>query len=125
MFKKLLIFIVFFFPLADIYANYNNFYYGHCTRYVAKEKNVDWTGNAKDWLNNAKNIWHTIGQNAIKGSIIVFNGPRYSNYWHVAIVENIIWNYLIISEMNYDKLNKINYRKINKYDVNIIWFIYY
>ena len=126
MLRKILILITTIFMLTNwVSAWYSSFYYWHCTWYVAKEKKVTWRWNAKDWLVNASNQWYSIWNKARYKSIVVFYWPWYNqDYWHTAIVENVIWDYIIISEMNYYRLWQITYRKISKSDINILWYIY-
>ena len=121
--KKLFIFIFLLIYSNNLFADYSNFYFGHCTYYVAKNTFVNWGGNAKDWINNAtdRNIYNS----PIVGGVVVFDWVNYSEYWHVGIVENIINdNFFIISEMNYKRLNQITYRIINVDDINIKGFIF-
>jgi len=112
--KRILILFILYTNIYNIVnAGYSNFYYWQCTWYVAKNKNVDWRGNAKDWVVNAKVKGYQISMIPKKGAIVVFSNYWYNRkYWHVAIVENIIGKYIIISEMNYTWFNEISYRKI-------------
>ena len=106
-------------------TNANTFYYWHCTWYIANEKDINWRGNAKDWYINASNAWNRVWYNAVKNSIVVFNWIGYNSlYWHVAIVKDIIWEYIIIREMNYKGLWLITHRIIKRSDSNIVWYIY-
>lgn len=125
--KILIIFLISIFCFSSTHAVfYSRFYWGQCTRYVAKNKPVTWWGNAKDWIKNAKAQGYKVWNKPEKGSIVVYHWPWYSvKYGHVAIVENIInKNYMIVSEMNYHGLNKITYRKASIKDKWIIWYIY-
>lgn len=100
----------------------NIFYEWNCTWYVAEHKNVDWSWDAKDWINNASLKWHKISKEPVIGSIIVFDGGWYK-LWHVWIVEYINWDTITISEMNYKAFWKINLRKISKTHKTIKWYI--
>lgn len=106
-------------------APQHTFYWGNCTWYVAQYKNVNWWGNANQWLANARAKGHATGSNATIGSIVVFNGRWYNPYYgHVAIVTDIQgWN-LIISDMNYRALWEVTTRKIPASDRAIQWYIY-
>ena len=42
----------------------HTFYWGNCTWYVAQYKNVNWGGNANQWLTNARAKGHATGSNA-------------------------------------------------------------
>lgn len=103
----------------------SNFVWGNCTRFVAQYKNVDWSWNAKDWLNNAKAKWHPTWKNPWIGSIVVFNGKWYNPwYWHVWIVVDITKDHIIVKDMNYRRINEITTRKVPKTDRAIMWYIY-
>lgn len=106
--------------------SYHKFYWGNCTWYVAKYKTVNWWGNAKDWLRNARKKWHPTWSTPKLGSIIVFNGRWYNpRYGHVWIVMDIKSNWdLIVSDMNYRRLWEVTYRRISSNDRAIRWYIY-
>ena len=106
--------------------SYHKFYWWNCTRYVAKYKTVDWWGNAKDWLVNARKKWHPTGSVPKLWAIIVFHGRWYNpRYGHVWIVMDIKPNWdLIISDMNYRRLWEVTYRRISSKDRAIKWYIY-
>ena len=104
--------------------NNSKFKVWYCTWFVSQFKNINWTWDANEWIDNAKKKNKT-WKIAKKWSIIVFNWRWYSRkYWHVWIVMNIIKDKLIIWEMNYFKKNQISYREIDKNDPAIIWYIY-
>jgi surface antigen len=46
--------------------------WGNCTWYVASYKNVNWRGNANQWLKNAAKAGHATGTNPSIGAIIQF-----------------------------------------------------
>lgn len=101
------------------------FYWGNCTRYVAQYKNVNWSGNAKDWLRNAKAKWHSTGSAPWIWAIVVFHGKWYNPvYGHVWIVIDITATDIIVKDMNYRKLNEVTVRKVPKTDRAIQWYIY-
>lgn len=101
------------------------FYWGNCTRFVAQYKNVNWSGNAKDWLRNAQSKGHDTGTNPTIGSIVVFNGKWYNpRYGHVWIVIDIKGSDIIVKDMNYRKLNEVTVRKVPKSDGAIRGYIY-
>jgi surface antigen len=80
-------------------------------------KNVDWRGNANEWMRNAAAKGHSIGSKPSPGAIIVFNGRGYNpRYGHVGIVTSVRDDYIIIKDMNYRSLNEITVRKIDKDD---------
>ncbi|MDD5769703.1 MAG: CHAP domain-containing protein, partial [Candidatus Gracilibacteria bacterium] len=102
-----------------------SFYRGNCTRYVAQYKDVDWSGNAKDWLYNARAKGHSTGSDASIGSIVVFNGRGYNpSYGHVGIVIGIKGDDIIVKDMNYRRLNEVTVRKVPINDKTIKGYIY-
>lgn len=98
---------------------------GNCTWYVASYKNVDWRGNANQWLRNARAKWHPTWMTPQTGSIVVLDGRWYNPwYGHVAIVMEVKADTLIVSDMNYRRLYEVTYREIPKNDRAIKWYIY-
>lgn len=103
----------------------SGFAWGNCTYFVAMYKNVDWRGNANQWLGNAAAKGHATGSKPSPGAIIVFSGRGYNpRYGHVGIVTSVRDDYIIIKDMNYRALNEITVRKIDKDDRAIMWYIY-
>lgn len=103
----------------------HTFYWGNCTWFVAQYKNVNWGGNAKDWLKNAKSAWNATGSSPTVGSIVVFNGKWYNpRYGHVWIVTDIDGSNIIVKDMNYRRINEVTTRKVPKADRAIIGYIY-
>lgn len=101
------------------------FYGWNCTWFVAQYKNVNWSGNANQWLRNAQAKWVPTGSTPWLGSIVVFNGKWYNPvYWHVAIVVDITANDIIVKDMNYRRLYEVTTRKVPKNDRAIMWYIY-
>ena len=97
----------------------------NCTWYVASYKNVNWRGNANQWLRNARAKGHATGSTPTLGSIVVLNWRGYNpRYGHVAIVMEVKKDYLIVSDMNYRRLYEVTYRKIPINDRAIKWYIY-
>lgn len=103
----------------------HKFYWWNCTRYVSQYKNVNWSWDANEWLENAAAAWHSTWGQPSLWAIIVFNGrwynPRYGHVWIVTWIEG--WN-VIVSDMNYRRLNEVTYRKVPKTDRAIQWYIY-
>jgi surface antigen len=102
------------------------FAWWNCTYYVAMhKKNVNWRGNANQWLRNAAAKWHATWSKASAGAIVVFNGRGYNpRYGHVGIVTSVKDDYIIVKDMNYRALNEVTVRKIPKDDRAIMWYIY-
>ncbi len=103
--------------------------WGNCTYYVASYKNVNWRGNANQWMRNAAAKWHKVvygrGFKPELWAIVSLAGRWYNlRYGHVAIVMEVKDNYMIVSDMNYKKLNEVTYRKIDLKDRRIVWYIY-
>lgn len=98
---------------------------GNCTWYVASYKNVDWRGNANQWLRNARAKWHPTGSTPQTWAIVVLDGRWYNPwYGHVAIVMEVKADSLVVSDMNYRRLYEVTYREIPKNDRAIQWYIY-
>lgn len=103
----------------------HTFYWGNCTRFVGQYKNVNWGGNANQWLRNARAKWHATWYRATPGAIIVFWGRWYNpRYGHVGIVKKVEWNQLVVVDMNYRRLNEVTYRRIPANDASIRGYIY-
>lgn len=106
-------------------APQHTFYWWNCTRFVAQYKNVNWGGNAKDWLKNARANGHSTWSSPSLWAIVVFNGKGYNpRYWHVGIVVEVQQNNIIVKDMNYRRINEVTTRKVSKSDGAIIGYIY-
>lgn len=103
---------------------WNDFPWGQCTYYVAKNKLVTWRGNAGEWYYQASVSWIDVGKKAEVGAIVVFKWTWYSKYWHVWIVEGIEDNKIYISEMNARWKWVISYRYVWIGDRRIVGYIY-
>lgn len=103
----------------------HNFVWWNCTWYVAQYKSVNWWGNANQWLKNARAKWHATWSSPRIWSIVQLTGRWYNpKYGHVWIVMDIVWNDILVSDMNYRRLNEVTYRKISISDRSIDWYIY-
>lgn len=99
--------------------------WGNCTWYVASYKNVNWRGNANQWLRNARAKWHATGSNPTVWAIVQFAGRGYNPYYgHVGIVIDVTSTHIIVSDMNYRRLGEVTTRKVPKNDRTIQWYIY-
>jgi len=92
----------------------HEFYGGHCTWYVSLKRRILWSGNANQWLTNAKSAGFFVGDSPIPGSIMVTSdGP----YGHVALVDFVTWDRdgnwqtFQVTEMNWGSLRK-GYEKL-------------
>lgn len=86
---------------------------GHCTAMVAYlwSQNFGirirdfWTGNAKDWLNNARRAWFTVNDVPAAWSLMVTGSwyGQWGPYGHVMYVESVNWDAgtVIVVDMNY------------------------
>lgn len=102
-------------------TNCHDFYPGQCTWYVAQKYCLTFSGHAKSWLANAARAGYPIGKTPRVGAIISL---RETWYGHVAIVEEVKENTLVISEMNHLGPWKVNKREINKNSPLINGYIY-
>jgi surface antigen len=111
-------------PRASTIAVPNSrFPYGYCTWYVASRTTIPWSGNARDWLVNAKAYHYSTGEEPQTGSILVSNdGPL----GHVSLVESVnsSTQTFTISEMNYRGYGIISDRTLPFDSRNIKGFIY-
>lgn len=94
---------------APLKEGSHTFYAGQCTRYVASQKTIPWGGNAGEWLNNAAAKGYETSSAPKAGAILVTNE---SSTGHVAIVEEIKGDKMIVSEMNYAGWGKVTKREI-------------
>lgn len=102
----------------------SDFIWWNCTYYVAKQLQIYWDWNAKDWIDNAQKIWIPTWKTPKEKSIVVFSW-KWMPYGHVWVVKEIINPNLIkISEMNYRWLNIVNDRLIDTKSPYIKGFIY-
>ncbi len=87
----------------------HTFYAGQCTRYIASKLTIPWGGNAKTWLNKAESMGYETSESPKAGSVVVTSeGP----YGHVAIVEEVKGDKMVISEMNYQGWGKLSTREV-------------
>jgi len=75
----------------------HKFPWGQCTWYIAQKRYIPWAGNAKDWLNNARKYGFQTGSEPVPGAIVAINESKYG---HVAYVEAVQGDSIIISEMH-------------------------
>ncbi|MCH8518747.1 LysM peptidoglycan-binding domain-containing protein [Candidatus Gracilibacteria bacterium] len=101
------------------------FYWGNCTWYVAQYKNVNWSGNANQWLNNARAKGHATGNTPTLGAIVQLGGRGYNpRYGHVGIVIDFTDTHIVVSDMNYRRLGEVTTRQIPRNDTAIQGYIY-
>ncbi|OGZ35259.1 MAG: hypothetical protein A3A94_01490 [Candidatus Portnoybacteria bacterium RIFCSPLOWO2_01_FULL_43_11] len=106
------------------------FPYGQCTYYVAQKRVVPWSGNAKDWINNAQAMGYPVCRGSQceprVGAIISLGGNTrlIKRYGHVAYVESINGDWITFSEMNYLGFGVKSVRTIQKNSGLIRGYIY-
>ena len=85
---------------------------GYCTWYVAQKlgSKIKWGGNANQWIKNSRAYGAITDMDPAPGTIVVTTDSR--RYGHVALVEQVTANSIIVSEMNYEKFGKVNKREI-------------
>lgn len=103
-----------------------SFPYGQCTWYVAQKRYVPWSGNAKDWLANARSYGFKTGATPQVGAIISLSGGNWLSrtYGHVGYVESINGDWVTFSEMNHIGWAIKSVRTINKNNQSILGYIY-
>lgn len=69
---------------------------GTCVAYV-QSKGWNISGNAKEWLENARELGYTISNKPVKGAVFVTNESKYG---HVGIVKSITGTTIITDESN-------------------------
>ncbi len=100
----------------------HSFPYGQCTWYVATRRFVPWGGHAKSWLLNAQKYGYEIGKKPVVGAIVATK--ENALYGHVAYVEEVKDDVIVISEMNYKGWGIVNKREIPIGDWRILGYIY-
>ncbi len=100
----------------------HRFPYGYCTWYVASKRNIPWSGNAGTWLYRAKAMGYSTGRAPRAGAIVVTTEDR--RYGHVAIVERVSGDNIIVSEMNYVGWGKRSTRTLDADSRVIKGYIY-
>lgn len=102
--------------------------YGYCTSYVAEKRRdlPSHLGNAKDWLQNAKILNFSVCDGnqcqPKEGAVVSLKGTHALG--HVAFVEKVEGDTILISEMNYKGWGKVTKRRLNINDPSIKGYIY-
>lgn len=113
--------------IADNSGKKHYYPWGWCTWWVEHKRAISATlGNAKNWLDNAL----ALGLNVCKGSncapevgaVISLKTPNALG--HVAYIEKVEGDTVIISEMNYYQFGEMNYRRLKIGDFRIKGYIY-
>jgi surface antigen len=89
------------------------FPYGQCTWWAAYNHQVTWSGNAGDWLVNARAQGVPTSQLPSHGAIVVYRpGSGYSDLGHVAIVIATAPGSYSVSEMNFIGWGEVSTRTL-------------
>lgn len=115
-------------PPQDTDTNGHLFPWGFCTWYVAnilhdRGYDIPWGGNAKNWLANAKAFGAVVSKQPAPGVIVVTNDSR--RYGHVAIVNQVTDDSIVVSEMNYKGKGVVDTREIPLSSSSIKGYIYH
>lgn len=104
----------------------HSFPFGQCTWWVAQKRPIGRWGHARSWLNNAERDGFQVcrGRSCLPQVGAVFVDNSHPVYGHVAYVEDVRGNEIIISEMNYIGWGRINKRTIPIGHSSIVGFIY-
>lgn len=100
-----------------------------CTCYAAQKrpdifvpgKARPFGGNARNWYNNAKAAWYSVGTTASVWAVAVMTNG-WSGYWHVGIVVDVSGDSVLIESMNYIGPYIVNRIRVDK--SRIRWYIY-
>lgn len=97
------------------------FYTGNCTHYINAIYYIPWRGNAIRWIDNARELGYTISDTPEVGDLLITSeGAR--TIGHVALVEKVTPDTIVISEMNFmgygymtERTIPLSYSKIKGY----------
>jgi len=107
---------------------FKNYYpWGYCTWWVAHKRPIPrYWGNAIDWLKSAKRDGFKVCEGSTcppkVGAVISLRTSH--PLGHVAYVEQVKGDTLVISEMNYCKFGRMNWRRLKVGDSRIRGYIY-
>ena len=117
-------------PAAPLFASIpaggfpDRFPYGQCTWWAAYNRHVTWSGNAEDWLVNARAQGVETSALPSLGAIVVYRpGSGYSELGHVAIVIALSSSSYTVSEMNFLGWGEVNTRSVGWPDRHVSGFI--
>jgi surface antigen len=102
----------------------DRFPFGQCTWWAAYNRHVTWSGDAGDWLLNAREQGVETSALPSPGAIVVYRrGSGYSDYGHVAIVVGDSPSAYTVSEMNYLGWGQVDTRTVAWPDWHVSGFI--
>ncbi len=100
------------------------FPFGQCTWWAAYNRQVGWSGNARDWLASAEAQGVATGAAPALGAIAVYRpGGAYSAYGHVAVVIAVAPAAYTVSEMNALGWGIVSTRELAWPDGDVLGFI--
>jgi CHAP domain len=102
----------------------DHFPFGQCTWWAAYNRSVSWSGNAGDWLANARAQGFATVDTPTVGAIVVYRpGGDYSLFGHVAIVIAVAPAGYTVSEMNAVGWGQVSTRRLAWPDPQVEGFI--
>jgi len=102
----------------------DRFPFGECTWWAAYNHNVTWSGDAKDWLANARAKGIATTDFPSVGAIAVYRpGGAYSELGHVGIVVAVEPSAYRVSEMHAPQWGVVSDRLIRWPDPDVLGFI--
>ena len=117
-------------PAAPLFASIpaggfpDRFPYGQCTWWAAYNRHVTWSGNAGDWLLNARAQGVETSPAPSPEAIVVYRpGGGYSGLGHVAVVIAVAPGSYMVSEMNFIGWGRVNTRTVAWPDPHVEGFI--
>jgi surface antigen len=98
----------------------NSYVYGHCTFYVAQRRAdiPPFWGHARSWYSSAQRSGYRTGTVPAVGAVA---WTPFGWYGHVALVEEVRGDQVLISEMNYVRWNAVNTRWVNASEFKYIY----
>jgi hypothetical protein len=112
------------FPWVPAGGYADHFPYGECTWWAAYNHRVAWSGNATDWLINARAKGIATSAAPTVGAVAVYRAGRaYSVFGHVAVVIKVDADTYRVSEMNYRGWGVIDERELRLPDRELQGFI--
>ncbi len=102
----------------------DRFPFGQCTWWAAYNRRVTWSGNADDWLLNARAQGVETSLTPSPEAIVVYRpGGGYSELGHVAVVIAVAAGSYTVSEMNFIGWGQVNTRAVGWPDPHVRGFI--
>ena len=113
------------FPWVPAGGFANAFPFGQCTWWAAYNRAVSWSGNAADWLTNARAEGIATADRPTVGAIAVYRpgGDYDPRYGHVAIVTAVSADAYWVSEMHAVGWGRVSVRRIGWPDPEASGFI--